>query len=315
MKRFVWLLILAAAGYGVWKYYPELERQARSRTEAAEEAAQGREAAGGPASVPATFPDAAPAGGRPPGAPPSAVTVTPSTDDELAARFPLPEFKSLETLVGGWKKIPASAFPRQVTLKVPATLQLTGGTGSGVLEAGRKVYALAGMPDGSLVIAPSPDAVMRGQVPMEATDFQDVLQSVYDDFKKRKRTEVERLRASARREGAAGTRAGGGEAPAATVLAKIGPRPIARPDATVPAVVDSMAERQRSKKQAEPPPGSTLGWGGVHFREVDGEPYWAVGVRYTAHTIFGEFPTEALALMRHGRVVRWIYAGTGEPLP
>jgi hypothetical protein len=40
-----------------------------------------------------------------------------------------------------------------------------------------------------------------------------------------------------------------------------------------------------------------------------------VSVRYTARTIFGEFPAEALALLRHGKVVKWVYAGTGEPLP
>jgi hypothetical protein len=307
MKRFIWLLILAAAVYGVWKYYPELERQARSRTETAAEGPGG-------VVVPEEFPDAAPAGSRAPAAAPAAVAV----ERDLAARFPLPEFKPIEALVGGWKKIPASAFPRQVTLKVPATLRLTGGTGTGVLEAGRKVYALSGTPDGSLVIAPSTDAVMRGVVPMEATDFQSVLGSVYEEFKKRKRAEVEQLREVARREaeaGASGTGVSGTGVPPATMLSKIGPRPVAQADSSIPAVVASIAERSRAKKQSEPPAGAALGWGPVQYREVDGEPYWAARVRYTAHTIFGEFPTEALALMRHGRVVKWVYAGTGEPLP
>ena len=106
-----------------------------------------------------------------------------------------------------------------------------------------------------------------------------------------------------------------GAAPPPAVLAKIGPRPAQNTDLTVPAVQASIAERQRAKKNAEPPTGVPLGWSPLHLREVEGEPYWATSVRYTAKTIFGEFPTEAVALIRHGKVVKWIYAGTGEPLP
>lgn len=318
MKRFIWLLILAAAAYGVWKYYPEIERQARTRTGMAVEDDR---SPGGLESIPNSFPEAAPAGKRSAAAPPSAVAVAAPDEKELSARYPLPEFKPIEALVGGWKKIPASAFPRQVTLKVPATLQLTGGVGTSTLEAGRKVYALAGTPEGGLVVAPSQDAVMRGTVPMEATDFQAVLGAVYEEFKSRKQEEVKKLRESARREAASGgpalatVLASEGLPPPAAALPKIGPRPDQKPDLTVPAVEASIAERQRTKKHAEPPAGAVLGWGVVRYREFEGEPYWAVGVRYTARTIFGEFPTEALALMRQGKVVKWVYAGTGEPLP
>jgi hypothetical protein len=313
MKRFIWLLILAAAGYGVWKYYPEVERQARRLTAPEETPA---EETPGLETLPGGLPVVGAGGKR------AAVAATaPVRDDELEARYPMPEFQPIEALVGAWKKIPASAFPRQVTLKAPATLKLTGGVGTSRLEAGRKVYALAGTPEGALVIAPSREAVMRGQVPMESTDFQDVLSEVYEDFKQRKRAEVESLRAAARREAAAGGPALGAvagvdrSAPPAAALAAIGPKPASTSDATVPAVVESIAERQRAKKNAEPPAGTVLGWGPVRYREVDGEPYWSVSVSYKARTIFGEFPAEALALMRHGRVVKWVYAGTGEPLP
>jgi hypothetical protein len=313
MKRFIWLLILAAAAYGVWKYYPELERQARSRTGTENAPAE----APGLETLPGALPPATSSAKR---APAPAATVA-ARDKELAARYPLPEFKPIEALVGGWKKIPASAFPRQVTLKVPATLQLSGGVGTSTLEAGRKVFALAGTPEGALVIAPSQDAVMRGTVPMEATDFKAIMSSVYEDFKKRKRAEIEKLREAARREAASSGPAlasvlrSEGQPPPAGALATIGPKPVAKSDSTVPAVVESIAERQRTKKHAEPPAEATLGWGPVQYRELGGEPYWTVSVRYTARTIFGEFPAEALALLRHGKVVKWVYAGTGEPLP
>lgn len=316
MKRFIWLLILAAAAYGVWKYYPELERQARMRTGGAAEKA---EAAGGLETIPDRLPGSTAVRGA--AAPPSSVSVAGPAEEALAQRYPLPEFKPIEVLVGGWKKIPASAFPRPVTLKSKATLQLSGGVGTSTLEAGRTVYALAGTPEGKLVIAPSVDAVMRGTVPMEATDFQAVMGAVYEEFKERKRAEVKKLRETARREASAGgpglatVLAADGPPPPAAVLAKIGPRPAQRDDFSVPVVEASIAERQKTKKHAEPPAGVALGWGAVRFGEIEGEPYWVSTVRYTARTIFGEFPTEALALMRNGKVVKWVYAGTGEPLP
>ena len=262
MKRFIWLLILAAAGYGVWRYYPELERQARSRTaEAPPEAAVADGANAIPDRLPGTSATRAAV------AAPPAVAVTAPDEQALADRFPLPEFQPIEALVGGWKKLPASAFPRQITLKVPATLQLTGGVGTSTLPAGRKVVALSGTPEGALVIAPSQDAVMRGTVPMEATDFQAVLSSVYEDFKTRKRAEVARLRAAARIQSAAAKSSATFSSsdqdvpPSAAAMAKIGPRPTQNDDLTVAAVTASIAERQRSRKHTEPPADAVLDLG------------------------------------------------------
>jgi hypothetical protein len=156
---------------------------------------------------------------------------------------------------------------------------------------------------------------------MEATDFKAIMASVYDDFKNRKRAEVKKLRAAARQEAASGgsglatVLASEGQSPPPAILAKIGPKPPQNVDLTVPVVIASIADRHKTRKQAEPPEGTSLGWGRIQAREIEGEPYWAASVRYTARTIFGEFPTEAVALIRHGRVVKWIYAGTGEPLP
>ncbi|MED5457242.1 MAG: hypothetical protein VX428_07000, partial [Verrucomicrobiota bacterium] len=41
----------------------------------------------------------------------------PDQVDPIEEKYPIPDFKPIEELVGNWKKIPASAFPRQVTLK------------------------------------------------------------------------------------------------------------------------------------------------------------------------------------------------------
>lgn len=311
MKRFLWLVILAAAGYAVWKYYPEIEHRARLLTEEF------------PAS---SAPEEDPLAGSAEGAEemPAAEAKKPAAvepEDDIARRYPLPEFKPIEELVGGWKAIPASAFPRQVTLKAPARLQLAGGVGHSTLEAGRKVFALSSAGEGTILVAPSADGVMRGEVKIDDTDFKAELARVYDQFKKRKETEVLRLREQARAAEknrgpslAAALVAEPAPPPPAT-LATIGPKPVQNSDLTVPAAVASIQERQRASKNAEPPLADIISWQPVRFQEIKGEPYWAVGVRYTARTIFGEFPTDAIALLRHGKVVRWIYAGSGEPLP
>ncbi|MFN0127866.1 MAG: hypothetical protein ACKV19_14395 [Verrucomicrobiales bacterium] len=319
MKRIIWLLVLVAAGYAVWKYYPEIERIARERTGVEQGPKEGR----GIDAIPDSLPGSKPSGTRDAVAPSQAVSISRPDEAEIAKKHPMPQFKPIEELVGGWKKIPASAFPRQVTLKAPATLKLTSGVGTSVVEAGRTVYALASTPDGALVIAPAPDAVMRGTVPMASTDFQAILEAVYEQFKKRVRAEVEQRREAARLEAAqaagsvavAVVGAPQGESPSAETLAAIGPKPRQNEDLTVPIVEASIAERQRTRKHAEPPADAKLGWRAIHYREIGGKPYWVTGVRYTARTIFGEFPAEALALIRHNKVERWIYAGTGEPLP
>jgi hypothetical protein len=296
----------------VWKYYPQIERLARERTGSdtgAPVADRPADAPAPPAPDPAT-PPSAPARSNPASAP----------DDEIAARYPLPEFRPIETLTGEWKKIPPSAFPRQVTLNSPLDMQLVGGAGSARFEAGSKVMAVSAA-DGVLTVTPSIGASVRGSVAIDQTDFKSVLGAVYEEFKTRKRAEVARLREQAREEpkkpgpGLAAVLASHGAQPPPDVQTKIGPRPEQNPDRTVPAMVASIAERTARKKTSEPKLPDINGWGPVTYRVVNGEPFWGGSVRYTARTIFGEFPTEAVALMRHGRVVKWIYSGTGEPVP
>jgi hypothetical protein len=315
MKRFIWLVLLAAAGYGVWKYYPEIERMARERT-------AGDVSAPAPTDPAESLP--APSTTR---VQPSVATArsapAPGPDDDIAARYPLPEFRTIEALTGDWKKIPASAFPREVTLTSAVEMQLAGGAGTSRFDAGSKVMAVSGA-EGVLTVTPSLGASVRGTAAIDQTDFKSVLGAVYEEFKRRKRAEVARLREQAREEAKAAKTAGPalatvltshGTPPPADVQAKIGPRPEQNPDRTVPVMLASIAERTAKKKESEPKLPDISGWGPVTFRTVNGEPYWGGSVRYTARTIFGEFPTEAVALMRHGRVVKWIYSGTGEPVP
>jgi hypothetical protein len=322
MKRLIWFCILVAISWLAWKYYPEIEHRARERTgpQAVPPAEKSQPAAVTPAtpSVPA----------------PSAVVATKPVapterfDPEIERRYPMPEFQPIEALVGNWLAVPATAFPRQVVIHAPVSMTVAGGLGTAKLEAGAKVVAL-GAQDGMLSIAPAIDSPVRGQIAIDQTNFKQVMNDVYEKFKQRKRDEVLAHRRSAQSSKAAAPVASSvpglpelldppGEDPPAGVLAKIGPRPAQEPDLTIPIMIASINERQaaaaRHKRQSEPKLSDIKGWGRVRYRDFDGEPYWSAGVRYTAKTIFGEFPAEAVALMRHGKVVKWVYAGTGEPV-
>jgi hypothetical protein len=102
-----------------------------------------------------------------------------------------------------------------------------------------------------------------------------------------------------------------GDSPPPSVLATIGPRPAQDRDGTVPVMLASLSAGQI--KEIEPR--EIRRWGPLHYYQLGGEAYWAAVVHYTVRTIFGEFPdARALALMRQGRVVKWVYAGTLEPM-
>ncbi len=175
------------------------------------------------------------------------------------------------------------------------------------------MYALSAQDD-ALTIASSLDGPMRAKVRIDDTDFKQVLAGVYEAFKERRRAELALPRETARPAAGATGKAAGVEPPAAA-LSRIGPRPPQQPDGKVPVMLASIAERRRAKKTAEPAPEDITAWRDVSYREINGEPYWCGSLTYTARTIFGEFPTDAVALIRHGKVVQWLYAGTSEPLP
>lgn len=321
MKRFIWLLVLVAAGYAAWKHYPEIERRARELTsEAASLVSEEPPPAAPKAAAPEDKAASSPAADKKSSPSPAAGTAAPSASVQPAKsreeeEFPELKFKPLEELVGNWKAIPRSAFPRQVKLKKDLTFTLTArGQGSARFEAGAQVYALGAEGD-TLLLATSQEGLMRAKARIDDTNFKEVLAEVYEQFKQRRREEVRRQRAEAAASGGTLKTVLKGDRPSPAMLAKIGPQPQQQPDGKVPVMLASIAERRRQKKDAEPAPEDITAWKGITYREINGEPYWCGALTYTTRTIFGEFPTEAHALIRHGKVVQWLYAGTNEPLP
>ena len=56
-------------------------------------------------------------------------------------------------------------------------------------------------------------------------------------------------------------------------------------------------------------------WGEVIRENIDGEEYWTIIVQYETVTMFGKFDTEAQARIRNGKVLKWVYTGSGEVVP
>ena len=92
---------------------------------------------------------------------------------------------------------------------------------------------------------------------------------------------------------------------------ELGKKPVQNSDGTIPLMLASL----KRKDVSEIRPDIIRNWGPVIREEVDGEAYWTATVEYETVSMFGEINTEAQALMRNGKVMQWIYTGSGESVP
>ena len=82
------------------------------------------------------------------------------------------------------------------------------------------------------------------------------------------------------------------------------------PDGTVQIMIDSI--KSGAVKEIKLDQIKYWRWNG--YEEVDGKDYFTGVVGYTANTIFGEINTEGKALIRGGKVIKWIYNGSEEEI-
>ena len=243
-----------------------------------------------------------------------------------------PEFAPIDEIVGNWKAIPATAFPRKITLKKAVTYQITGGTGT--LAVGTEVAALSSDGLGNLTIAPNERSALRGNVAIDDTYFKAVMTDVYKKFQDRK---IAQFNAAQAELAAAepdeielpavidrpndpdpGMATGANTPmPAKPVTldpktrAIVGDPPLQYVDGTVPLMVRSMESGQVTEIKQK----MVTYWARIHYEKIHSEHYWVGRVDYTANSIFGIFPTQAKALIHNGKVIKWIYAGSEEPVP
>ncbi len=326
MKWFVILLICAALGFVGYQYRDQIkDALGKSKSGAAESGSSGSGTA-------ATTPKPEEVGPRP--EPPKPEIKKPEIDPDIVEKFPLPKFKTLEELVGNWQNIPPSAFPRAVTVKTPVDIVIAGGAGKTSLPAGSLATAVSitgdkltvlkhiPAPDGSLIVnANAP----KGSVPIDETDFKQVLGDIYDAWKKRKTNQVLAERKNAMREREDGMLASNDTSVAPTestgtvrrvpdpktIDPKVGPRPEQEASGKVSVMITSINDGDVNEIKVD----EIERWGPVRYEIVDGEPYWTGTVGYKTPTLFGIIDTEAMALIRKGKVLKWVYTGSGEDVP
>lgn len=253
-----------------------------------------------PAARPSPTPDPTPAPAAParhparPDAPPA-----PAASSSPDAFVP-PAIASLEEATHNWTQIPARAFPRPVTLKQPVEIRMS--VGSGQLPAGATAIALSAEA-GMLTIAPSEGSPARGTLPVTATDLPDQIRPAYETWKAH-RVELARLAWEARQSR---------QAQVTALASQIDPegKPVPNASGGYDLLLASMAAGQVNEIR----PDNILSWGRPRAGLVDGKPGWLIDVEFHTLTLFGPFDVLAQAQIRDGRVVRWIYTGSGEEVP
>jgi hypothetical protein len=196
-----------------------------------------------------------------------------------------------------------------VTLLKEIEFVLGDGVGRSQAPAGRKVYALSLGENSELTLAPSATSPIRATLPIDDTDFKETIGAAYDAWttqmvaKARARHEHQ----IAQRDRIARLEASGD----ISALEGAGDRPVQEEDGKVPLMLESMFNGDVTEISPE----IIEEWGPIVQEEIDGEPYWTATVSYSAMTLFGKIQSEAQALMRHGKVRKWIYTGSGEVVP
>ena len=251
--------------------------------------------------------------------------------DPIEEKYPMPEFQPIEQLVGNWKQIPPSAFPRKVTLKAKAKYIFAGGAGSSTAPAGAKTFAIS-LSGEKLVITPNTQSKVRGTISIDDTDYKEILGEEYEKYKQRKKKEVYARRVRAREiaesevelaQETSSNNTSQSRPNQVTSISKIpkdqlsdyeneiGEMPEADNDGRVPIMVSSIRSGAVSEIRLD----EISYWGPIRYEIVDNRAYWTATVNYKTTSLFGTFPTEAMALMRNGKVENWLYTGSLEEVP
>ena len=331
MKFVFYLVMIAASGWAGWYFYPNIHKDMqakineRAKEKEKEKAAirsqvekESRTTSTGGSQPMAMLemlkgkqpaPPANPGTGTTskPAETPAIANTKPSPTavaavDEIEARYPMPNFKTIEEITKDWTSIPSKAFPRKVKTKV--ALNFDGAAGKVAVEPGNDVMAIQMRPNtGILIVMRAGDDTTRIDVPLANTDLKETLSVRYERYKEyhRKRVIAQRERARSLKDKANGA--------SEDQMKLAGPKPEIRPGGVIPIMLASIDEL----KLKEIKPSSITQWGSLNFEEVDGKPFWTGTVQCTVeNALFGPTQTEAMALIKDNKVVKWLYTGSRE---
>lgn len=215
--------------------------------------------------------------------------------------FVPPVIEPLESLTKNWTVFPPTAFPRQVKLSKPVQLRMA--NGSSTLPAGSSAFAL-GAQANVLTIAPTETSQARGQIFVHDTDMPAQVRASYEQWKKGR---VEMAQAAWKKQQQ--TVGGGGvSVPGAVDAAG---RPKRNADGSYELLLASMKSGQVTDIKLN----KIQRWGTPQATTIDNLPTWTLSVFYETMAFCGPIDAEAQAQIREGKIVRWIYPGSGEPVP
>jgi hypothetical protein len=233
-------------------------------------------------------------------------TPTPtSSDDEIDRKFPMPKLRTIEEITQNWTSVPSRAFPRKVRSMVPIEFVIA--AGKTTVPAGTEVYAHS-FENSQMTVSQSPDPNgLKTKVTLASTDFQEMMTGLYNKYVEKMTAKVELARKNARyaRDNPAPP------PPPVDEQAKIaGSRPSGGTGGAVPEMLASISAKDVTEFTAS----SIQSWGPVEYVTEEGKGYWSCTIVVRMSTIFGDVDTDVQAFMNNGKVVKWIYAGSKEPV-
>lgn len=229
---------------------------------------------------------------------PAAMT---SLDKLVAERYPMPDIKPLIDIVDHWRRVPTKAYPKQVIINERVAFQLIvdgKAVGASVAVPGTAVAPLR-LNAEILQVASLANRTMKSQVPVDQTNFKELVKQRYDQFVVKVRNQVNSNRAKAKKKLADnpeihknfGNAEEGWDDPN---------------DARFELVKASLAKGEVKAVQLSE--AKQFRWNGSE--KINGDlyrgTYDTVSVKFEVKTIFGVFPNEFKCLLQAGRVVGWI---------
>ena len=244
-------------------------------------------------------------------------SLTPQEEAQVVSQFPYKVFPPLAEAVKNWTAIPTKLFP----LPVAAAKELnfsdqTGGSISVPVGGAVFVNAQRGP---QLLVRPGRSSRMQTYVNIDDTTLKNVVTKIYETNVNGWNRLVDKQRQDARDRILAGMPIVPGDvavsAPANQPTSEpVRPRPVLKIDPTFgtkPRVdnrgrVEVAMASIRANGLEDCQEQFIQRWGVLKQERIQGRPYWTVEVSFLVDSIFGRFPKDAKALIRNGRLDKWV---------
>lgn len=227
-----------------------------------------------------------------------------SSDDEIDKKYPMPTLRTIEEITNNWTSVPARAFPRKVKSTLPIDFQMA--AGKSTLPPGSDVVAYS-LEGGMMTVSRSEGDPLKSTVTLASTDFQETMTRLYNAYVEKRKNDVLKARENAKyaRDNPAPP------PPPVDEQAKLaGARPAFSGDGKITELMASIAAKEVTEFKA----GDIITWNPPEFVMEGGKGYWACTVVVRLSTMFGIVDTDVQAFVANGKVTKWIFAGSKEPV-